>query len=308
MKIIFFGSSNFAVPSLTRILESSYRVCAVVTQPDRKKGRHLKLTPTPVKSLAISKGLKVHDPEKVSDPSTIEFLRSMEADLFIVVSFGQILPADIIEIPSFYSINLHPSLLPKYRGAAPVNWAIINGETKTGLSIIRMNESMDAGDIILQRKVDIYDEDNAQTLNERLSELGSILLTDAIRFIEIDRVKFKKQDERKATLAPRLKKEDGLINWKDSASNIRNRVRGTIPWPGAYTYFYDKKINIWSAGVIDGEGEPGAILESEEELIVGTGKGILKIEEIQMEGKKRMSAPAFLRGYREMKKGAKFDV
>ena len=308
MKIVFFGSSSFAVRCLARILESSYRVCAVITQPDRKKGRHLKLAPTPVKSWAVEKKLKVHDPETVSDAATIDLLKSFEADLFVVVSFGQILPREIIDIPSIYSINLHPSLLPKYRGAAPVNWAIINGETRTGLTIIRMNEKMDAGDIILQRKVDIHDEDNAGTLNERLSMLGSILLTDAIRFIETGRVKFKKQDEKKATLAPRLKKEDGVINWKNRATDIRNRIRGTVPWPGAYTYFYDKKVNIWGAGVIDGEGQPGEILETEEGLLVGTGKGILKIEEMQIEGKKRMSAPVFLRGYREMKKGAKFDV
>jgi methionyl-tRNA formyltransferase len=319
MKLIFFGSSEFAVPSLGRLWDSPHEVLAVVTQPDRERGRHLRVQPTPVKSFASKKGLRLFQPEKVaclfqpekgarlfqpekiSDPSVVKGLSALSADLFVVVAFGEILPRDILEIPRLYSINLHPSLLPKYRGAAPVNWAIINGETETGLTVIKMNEKMDAGDIILQKRVEIGKDDTSESLNNRLSELGGILLLDALRFIEEKRIKFKKQNEGGKSLAPRLKKEDGLIDWKKDAVEIYNRIRGTIPWPGAFTFLNGKSLRIWKseAAPLYEKIEPASVLDTGRDVItIACGKGALLIKELQLEGKKRMDAASFLRGHK----------
>ena len=308
MKIIFFGSSEFAVPSLERILDSGHEVMAVVTQPDREKGRDLEIQATPVKNFASSRKVPIYQPENLRDHSVQERLKGLSADLFVVVAYGKILPRELLDIPGFYAINLHASLLPKYRGAAPIARAIMSGEKETGLTIIRMNEKMDEGDVVLQRKVGIEGADTSEALSQRLSRLGAILLIDAIRFIEEERISFKKQNERKATLAPILKKEDGLIDWNKDASEIHNKVRGTIPWPGAYTYFDSKKINIWKTSVLDGSGAPGEVIETGKELLVGAKKGLLKIEEIQIEGKRRMESAEFLRGYRNLEKGSKFSV
>ena len=300
MKIVFFGSADFAIPSLDRLLDSPHEVLAVVTQPDRRKGRHLKISVTPVKKLASSKGIRIYQPRKVSDPVSFKYLKSLSCDLFVVISFGQILPGNILNIPRFYSINLHPSLLPKYRGAAPVNWAIINGETKTGLSIIKMNEKMDAGDIVLQRSIEIEKENTSEILNRRLSDLGAILLLDTIRFIEEDRVGFKKQDEKKATFAPKLKKEHGLIDWNKDARDIHNMVRGLVPWPGAFTFLNSKVLKIWKSEILPSHGklEAGKIVEVQKEsFLVACGKDVLVIKELQLEGGKRMDAGSFARGH-----------
>ena len=306
MKIVFFGSSEFAVPSLTRLLDSPHKIVGVVTQPDREKGRRLKITATPVKVFASSKGIKTYEVESLRETSVMKHLKAFSADLFVVVAFGQILPESVLKIPRIYSINLHASLLPKYRGAAPINWAIMNGESHTGLTIIKMNEKMDAGDIVLQRRVPIEKEETSKQLSVRLADLGAILLLDAVKFIEEKRITFKKQDEKKACPARPLKKEDGLISWEKPATEIYNKIRGTVPWPGAYTYFDGKKINILKACVADGEGVPGEIIEAKKELIIGAKKGLLKVLKIQAEGKNPMQAPDFLRGQRQMEKGGKF--
>lgn len=303
MKIVFFGSSEFAVPALNMLLSSSHEVLAVVTQPDREKGRSLLVQGTPVKKAVSSKPVKIYQSEDLRNPASMEFLAKLQADLFVVVAFGQILTTDVLEMPELCSINLHPSLLPKYRGAAPVNWAVINGENKTGLSVIRMNERMDAGDIIMQRAVKIEPEDTAETLSHRLAELGGVLLLDAVRFISENKAKFKRQDEKKVTFAPRLKKEDGLVNWKKTALEIHNLVRGAVPWPGAYTICNNKKINAWKTSIISGSASPGEVVEARRALIVGTGKGLIELNEVQLEGKKRMSALDFLRGFRDLEKG-----
>lgn len=307
MRIVFFGSAEFAVPSLKLLLDSQHEVLAVVTRPDKEKGRHLKMRQTPVKILGSARGIKVYQPEDITSPEAAETMASLLADLFVIVAFGQILTADILKLPKRFSINLHPSLLPRYRGAAPINRAIINGDAETGLTIIRMNEKVDAGDIILQRKVQIAENDTSETLSSQLSRSGALLLSDAIRFIEEDNAQFKKQNDRIATFAPRLTKEDGLIDWNKTAREIHNKVRGTIPWPGAYTYFQNKKINIWKTAVLDGKYDPGEIVEAEKALIIGTQNNLIKIEELQLEGKKRMPTPDFLRGFRELKKGNKLN-
>lgn len=301
MKIVFFGSSDFAVPSLKRLLDSAHEVLAVVTRPDREKGRRLKVTPTPVKTIALKKGVSIYQPENVGEKESLECLKSLRADLFVVVAFGQILDKVVLDIPKLYSINLHASLLPKYRGAAPINRAVMNGERQTGLSIIRMNERMDAGDIILQRPAKIEKEDTSETLNRTLSNLGAILLLDAVRFIKRDKVTFKKQNEKKATLAPRLKKESGLINWENAALDIHNVVRGLIPWPCAYTFLNNKILKIWKSEVCSSRAnpEPGVIIDVQKEgLMIACGKDILIIKELQAEGGRRMDTTSFARGHK----------
>ncbi len=308
MKIVFFGSSEFAVPSLERLLEHGHEVLSVVTRPDKKKGRHLALSETPVKKASLKKGVNIFQPENPEEPGFLKKIESLDADLFVVSSYGRILTKNILSLPKIYCINLHPSLLPAYRGAAPVNWAVIRGEKKTGLTIIKMNEKMDAGDIILQRRVIIEKEDTSLTLNKRLSELGAILLLDAVRFVKEDRVSFKKQNNRKVTFAPKLKKEDGAIDWEKPAAEIHNLVRGTLPWPGAYTYFGEEKINIWKTTVMDGNARPGEIVQAQKELIIGSKNLLIRVDQIQLEGKRRMGPPEFLRGYRKLKKGDSFRV
>jgi len=311
MKIVFFGSSEFAVPSLKMLLGSQHRVSTVVTQPDRKKGRNLKTQPTPLKNALTSKDIPIHQPETIKNAATVKYLKSLSADLFVVVAFGQILPEEILSIPKFYSINLHASLLPKYRGAAPINWAVIKGEAKTGLSIIRMTEKMDAGDIILQRKVPIESEDTSDTLQHKLAELGGVLLLDAVRFIEMDKITFKRQSQRAVTFAPKLKKEDGAIDWQKNAKEIHNQIRGLLPWPGAFTFLDKKMLKIWKSETLNAsqKPEPGKITDIRNDgFIVGCGKNYLIIKEVQIEGKKRMSAVDFVRGFRELEKGTSFNA
>lgn len=301
MKIAFFGSSNFAVPSLKILIESSHEVRAVVTQPDREKGRNLRISATPVKQLALRKNMKIYQPQDMNEAFFLKSLKGLSADLFIVVAFGGILPKSVLELPKTYSINLHPSLLPKYRGAAPINWAVINGETKTGLSVIRMNEKLDAGDIMLQRKVNIEREDTSESLGEKLSELGAILLLDAVRFIKTGRISFKKQKDTRRITARRLKKEDGSIGWTRRAVDIHNMVRGLVPWPGAFTFLDGKILRIWKSGTMPlyAKTEPGKITDIYKAgIIVACGKNSLVIKELQLEGGKRMKTESFLAGHK----------
>lgn len=304
MNIVFFGTSDFAIPSLRELLSSRHRVSAVVTQPDRKKGRALRVSVPPTKALAVSRGIAVYQPADVSGDESVEYLKRWNADLFVVVSFGQILKKEALSIPRLYSINLHGSLLPKYRGAAPTNWAMINGDAFTGATTIRMNEGMDAGDIILKKEIPIDKEDTNITLSEKLSELGAKLLLETIDLIEDEKIEFEKQDERQATYAPKMKKEDGLIDWNESAPAIHNKVRGLIPWPGAYTYSKGKILKIWKTELTDKQthvgvkaGEVLGIIR-DKGIIVHTGSGSLAVQYLQVEGKKILDAGSFVRGHR----------
>ena len=302
MRLIFFGTSDFAVPSLRKILQSRYNLAAVVTQPDRKKGRELILAPPPVKREIEGKAIPIHQPQDVSKSDTISILRGYNADIFVVVDFGQILKPEVLKIPRLYCVNLHASLLPKYRGAAPINWAIINGEVVTGLTAIKMNEKMDRGDIILRRECKILDDDTSQTLRERLSETGAVFLTETLELIEKGREGFTRQDERAATYAYKLKKSDGLIDWSMDGRDINNRVRGLIPWPGAYTRWKGKFLKIWKSGFNQNaheEKEIGSVLRLEDNgIVVGTGKGELVIRSLQLGGGRRLNADEFLRGHK----------
>jgi len=308
MKVVFFGTSVFAVPMLEGIINSKHSVLAVVTQPDRKKGRLLNIAVPAVKEVALSKSLKVLQPEELDDAFTSE-LSKLASDIFVVIAYGHILKKHVLKIPKRYSINVHASLLPKYRGAAPINWAVMNGESKTGVTIIKINERMDEGDVLSHIETKIKKDDTSSTLSERLSKLGKELLIKTLDLIEEGKEKFEKQDSEKATYAKKLTKQSGLIDWNKGALEIHNKVRGVVPWPGAYTFFDGKKINIWQTSVLDGEGKSGEIVEVEgKTLIIGTGKGLLGVKEIQAEGKKRMGVEDFLRGYRTLKKGQVFKT
>lgn len=304
MKIVFFGTSQFAIPSLRALVDSPYEIVAVVTQPDRAKGRHLKVASSPIKLLATKCNLPILQPEKISDPKTIEFLRGLKPELFAVVSYGQILPKAILEIPKLYSVNLHGSLLPKYRGAAPINWAIAHGETVTGVTIFRMTEEMDEGDILLKGEVQINEADTALTLGERLSKIGASLLIEAIEVIESGREVFRPQHEKEASYAPRLKKSDGEIDWGKPSIQIRNWARAMVPWPDAFTYHRGKRLKLLEIKVLErkkgGMADAGGrILEinKEEGIVVRTKDGAVGIERLQLEGGKPMPASQFVLGH-----------
>ena len=313
MNIIFFGTSDFAVPSLKRLLGSKHEVVSLVTQPDRKKGRRQVVSPPPTKVAALSLGVPVFQPEDVSDQNSIEYLKKLGADLFVVVSFGQILKKEILAIPKLYCINLHGSLLPKYRGAAPTNWAIINGERATGVSVIKMNERMDAGDIISRKELEVKEKDTNLSLSERLKLTGAELLLETIESISKGIATFRRQDDKQATYAPKLKKKDGLINWEEPSLKVHNKVRGFIPWPGAYTYFEGRILKIWKTEVLEiaaeriKAGSFGEVIDiiKDKGIIVSTGSGAILIKELQLEGKKVLDCDSFIRGHM-INRGYKF--
>ncbi|MFH1847659.1 MAG: methionyl-tRNA formyltransferase [Candidatus Omnitrophota bacterium] len=303
MRIIFFGTADFAVPSLEAIHRSSHEVVLVVTQPDRKKGRHLKVTSSPVKEKAVSLGLEVFQPPLASSRDSIDAIRKYNADLFAVVSYGQILSEDLLKTPSKFCINLHSSLLPEYRGAAPINWAIINGDERTGVSVIRMTAKMDAGDVILSEAEEIRDADTGISLSERLSKKGAPALLKAIDQVASGKAVFEKQDESRITYAPKLKKTDGSIDWNLSAKQICGRVRGLQPWPSAFTYFQGRMLKITGAVPVearDSGAKAGQVIEVSEAkgIVIKAGKGAIAVKELQLEGKKAMAAGEFLRGHK----------
>ena len=306
MKIVFFGSSEFAVPVL-ETLKDKEEVVLIVTQPDRKKGRSLKVDSTPVKKLAEKIGIEIFQPANVNTKDSIERLKAFGADAFVVVSFGQILKPELLDIPKI-PLNVHASLLPKYRGAAPVNWAIANGDKQTGITIIRMNENTDEGDIVSKEIVLIGADDDAILLSERLSRKGVAVLLKSIDLIKKGSVSFEKQQDSEATYAPKLKKQDGLIDWNWSAEKICARIRAFVPWPGCFTCWDNKVLKIWKAKLHAGhKGEkPGTVLEiNKDGILVSAGKGAIGIEELQPESRRRMSAEEFVAGHKELTPGAK---
>ncbi len=303
LNIVFLGSSDFAVESLKTLL-NRHRVLAVVTQPDRPKGRHLITAQTPVKIAAQACGLPVLQPEKINSSEAISVLRSFKADLFVVVSFGQILRQEVLTIPGFFCLNVHGSILPRWRGAAPVNWSIIKGDKTSGVTIIKMNEFMDRGDILLSKETEISNSDTAVTLSSRLSKLGAEVLLEALNLLENNRAKFSVQDEKSAVLAPKLKKEDGLIDWQNNAQSIHDKVRGLLPWPCAYTYLDNKFLKLLKTKVVSRRekdvASPGSIIDivKNEGILVAAGSDYLLISELQLEGKRAMKAYDFYIGHK----------
>ncbi|MDI3465092.1 MAG: Methionyl-tRNA formyltransferase [Nitrospira sp.] len=301
MRIVFMGTPEFAVPSLEAILRSDNQVVGVVTQPDRPKGRGQQLVSSPVKLVAERTGIPILQPLKIRTPEFLQALSAWQPDLIAVAAYGRILPTPILRLPPMGCVNVHGSLLPKYRGAAPVQWAVINGETETGITTMLMDEGMDTGAMLLQEKLEISPEDTAGTLAPRLAELGARLLLDTLMQLKAGTLTPKKQDDGQATLAPILKKEDGLIDWTMSATVLANRVRGLSPWPGAFTFFGEERWNIWRAvsNVAAATDKPGTIVAvNKQTIMVSTGDGLLGIREIQTANSKRMSADQFLAGHR----------
>ncbi len=306
MRLIFFGTPEFATPSLNALLKSGFDVVAVITQPDRQRGRGRQLLPPPVKVKAQRHGLMVLQPEKVKDSDFIKTLRDLNTNLVIVVAYGQILPPEIIHMPDMGCINLHASLLPKYRGAAPINWAIINGEKRTGVTTMLMDEGMDTGPILLQQEVEIKEDDTAGSLSEILAEEGASLLIKTLDMLKKGNIKPMPQSG-EVSYAPSLKKSDGLINWSIPAQRLYDFIRGVTPWPGAYTFFGKERIRVIKTIPVDGEGKPGVIEKiKKDELLVGASTGLLSILELQPEGKSVMDIKSFLQG-RRLEKGMGFS-
>ncbi|HEV2202341.1 MAG TPA: methionyl-tRNA formyltransferase [Bryobacteraceae bacterium] len=296
MRLIFMGTPAFAVPTLERLVESGHEVAAVLTQPDRPKGRGQRDAMPPVKEAALGLGLAVHQPERVKRPEIIDQIRLSEPEAIVVVGYGQIIPKSILEIPPKGILNVHASLLPKYRGAAPIQWAVARGETRTGVTTMRIDEGLDTGDMLLQWETDIGPEETAPELGARLARAGADLLVQTLA--ELPRIKPQRQDDAQATYAPILKKEDGRIDWRSPAREILNRMRGFDPWPGAYTSLRGQRLQIWKAAIGEPKLGPGALRAIHKKLYAGCGDGeSIELREVQLEGKKRMTAAAFLNGF-----------
>ncbi len=301
------GTPPFAVPPLQSLIAAGNDIVGVVTRIDKPAGRGKVLTTPAVKLAAEQSGVPVFQLKRVRDPSSIEAIGAMRPEAIVVAAYGQILPKELLALPKYGCINIHASLLPAYRGAAPINWAIINGETRTGITIMQMDEGMDTGAVLAQEGTPIDPRDTAGTLTEKLSELGSWLIVDSLSRIESGGLPAVPQDPGKATMAPLLGKKDGLIDWGMTAGEIHNRVRGLSPWPGAYGFLDGRLIKVLETEVAEGAGEPGALHEQGRDVLTaGTGKGMLRIVRLQPEGKKPMSAAEFLRGHRNVN-GKKFE-
>lgn len=300
MKIVFMGTPDFAVTVLNALLDSPHEVTAVVTQPDKQKGRGKEVQFSPVKECALAHEIPVFQPVRIKAEEAVKELAQFEADIFVVAAFGQILSKEILEMPKYGCINVHASLLPKYRGAAPIQWAILNGETESGVTIMQMNEGLDTGDMILKTVVPITEEDTGDSLHDKLAEAGATLCTDVLSIIEHGEVHATVQDSAEATYAKMLTKEMGRIRFSKSAVEIERLVRGLNSWPSAYTYLNGKSFKIWKARICEGTstGAPGQVAAvNKQSIVVNTGDGLLELLEVQLEGKKRMDVASFLLGY-----------
>jgi methionyl-tRNA formyltransferase len=311
MRIVFCGTPLFAVPTLKFLLgQSDFEVAAVITQPDRARGRGQEISFSPVKETAAAAGIPVHQPEKIRAPEAQELLQKIAPDVIVIIAYGQIIPARLLPIPRLGWINLHASLLPKYRGAAPINWAIVNGETKTGVTSMRIDAGMDTGEMLLQREMEIGAAETALELAARMSELGAPVMVETLRGLAAGTIVGRAQDSAKASMAPMLKREDGRIDWRRPAEEIFNRIRGFAPWPGAYTAFRGQTCHIWgeaaSKDLSDLAGEnaqpsegvaPGALLIQRKDVLVRCGgTTYLRLSGVKVEGRKQVSAVEFVNG------------
>lgn len=297
-RIIFMGTPNFACMSLQKLIEQGENIVAVVTQPDRPKGRGQHLTPPPVKELAALQCIPVLQPIKVRDPDFIEIIRELKPDVIVVVAFGQILPKSLLDIPPHGCINVHASLLPRYRGAAPLNWCIINGETETGVTTMLMDTGLDTGPMLLSQSTPLDENEDIGSLHDRMAEMGANLLEETLMRLKAGTITPQQQDSTYTCYAAMLKKEDGSINWSKDARAIHNQVRGMSVWPGAYTCINDQVLKIFRTRIGCGTGQPGIILNaSKGELEVACLSGSLFIQELQLAGKKRLDTGSFLAGF-----------
>jgi methionyl-tRNA formyltransferase len=301
LRLIFLGTPAFAVPTLEKLIEAGHQILAVFTQPDRPKGRGRPLAYSPVKQAALRLGLAVHQPERIRRPEVARELAALNPDAMVVVGYGQIIPQSIIDLPPLGILNVHASLLPKYRGAAPIQWAVANGETRTGVTTMRIDAGLDTGDMLLKAETPIGPDENALELGARLAPLGAGLMSETLRGLENSSIVPEPQNHVEATYAPVLKKSDGEIDWLMRAEQIYNRCRGFLPWPGTFTSFRGQLLHIWKAKPANdiNLGVPGSIHISGRRLLVACGEQTtLEIEEVQLEGRSRITAEAFRNGQR----------
>ena len=301
MKIVFMGTPDFAVPSLRALAEAGHEIRGVFTQPDRPKDRGMKLQPPPVKELALALGLEVYQPAKMRDGTALDILRALEPDLVAVAAYGKILPVDMLELPRLGCVNVHSSLLPKYRGAAPINWAILNGERETGVTIMHMALALDAGDIIAQRSTPIDPDETVETLHDRLAEIGAALLAETVEDMAAGRAQRTPQEESQVSLAPMLSRDLSPLDWTRPARALHDQVRGLIPWPAAVTELDGTRCKVLATTVVQETTDkaPGTVLAADKHgLKLACGEGtVLSIDELQPDGKKRMKSTDFLRGH-----------
>ncbi len=299
MRIVFMGTPDFAVGTLEALIGAGHEILMVVTQPDKPKGRSGQTVPTPVKVCALEHGITVFQPERIKRPEAVEELKKQNADLFVVAAFGQILSQEILDMPSLGCLNVHASLLPKYRGASPIQHVILDGEEKTGITIMQMNAGLDTGDILYQKEIVIREDDTYESLEQALMKLGGETIVEALTLLEQGRLKATPQDDEKSNYAPLIQKEMGRIDFSRDAFAIDRQIRGMNPWPSAYTTWRGKQLKLWRARPKETEksGAPGEVIEvSKDHFTVATGRGVLDIWEVQLEGKKRMSSRDFLLG------------
>lgn len=299
MKVLFMGTPEIAAVTLEKIIEAGHEVVGVFTQPDKPKGRGKEMSMPAVKEKALELGLKVFQPERVRDPEIINQIKELGADVNVVLAFGQILPKELLEMPEYGCVNIHTSLLPAYRGAAPIQWAVIDGLEKTGVTTMLMDEGIDTGDILMQEEVVLDKKETAGSLYDKLAQVGAGLLVKTLAALEAGTIVRKKQDHSKANYAKKLDKNLGKIEFEQSASTIECLIRGLNPWPSAYTYIDGKVLKIWDADVVEADfpGEAGTVVKVDKKhFLVKCGKYALQINELQLEGKKRMPAEAFLAG------------
>jgi methionyl-tRNA formyltransferase len=300
LNLVFCGTPAFAVPTLDKLIEAGFHVPLVVTQPDRPKGRGLELVPSPIKERALKLELAIAQPEGIKNNEQFRaHLTRLKPDAIVVVGYGRIIPQWMLDLPPLGNINLHASLLPKYRGAAPIQWAIARGETITGVTTMKIDAGLDTGNILLQQEISIAPDDTAVTLAPKLAAIGADLTVETLRGLQAGTIHPRQQDDSEATLAPILRKEDGLINFSQPADGILNRLRGFQPWPGAYSKFRGKNLQVWKAAALDRALPPAELGLAGSRLLVGCGeRTAIEILELQLEGKKRTSASDFIRGYR----------
>ena len=302
MKVIFMGTPDFSVGTLEALIEAGHEVALVVTQPDKPKGRGGKMQYTPVKEVAVAHNIPVYQPKRIREPECIEELRKYNADIMGVIAFGQILPKEILEMTPYGCVNVHASLLPSYRGAAPIQWAVINGEKVSGVTTMQMNEGLDTGDMLLKVEIPLDEKETGGSLHDKLAEAGARLCVETLDALKAGTVTPEKQGDSPTAYAKMLDKHMGKIDWKMSAKEIERLIRGLNPWPSAYTRWNenDKGMKIWEAEVAEGQTDKaaGTVVEvAKDGFFVQTGDGLLKITALQIPGKKRMDAAAFLRGY-----------
>ncbi len=300
MRIVFIGTGEIGVPTLRALLNSEHEVVAVVTQPDKRVGRKQRIESPPIKKKIAKTRIPILQPARIKDQKATGEIRDFAPDVVVVVAYGQILPRDVLEIPRLACLNLHASLLPRWRGAAPIQAAIAAGDCETGITAMYMDEGLDTGDILLQRHVEILPNDTGGSLHDRLAQIAPEALLESLRLLSAGNAPRIVQDNARATYAPKLKREHGLIDWSESAEAIDRKIRAYNPWPGAFMKVDHQNLKVFSASVVDLNGQPGEVLRSDKDLIVATGKGALSLAEVQLEGKRRMSAAEFLRGHRAL--------